>query len=58
MAFANRVKAQAHCPSSDFANAMAEWIKTQTHYSKLFTQRRCSGSVMSGCTAIAQAGRA
>jgi hypothetical protein len=42
MAFANRVKAHvAHCPSSDFANAMAEWTKTQTDYSKLFTQRRC-----------------
>ena len=42
MAFANRVKAHvAHCPSSEFAPAAAEWTKRQSDYSKLFTQRRC-----------------
>jgi|SRR6266576_650774 hypothetical protein len=42
MTFANRVKAHvAHCPNSDFAAAMADWTKTQTDYSKLFTQHRC-----------------
>jgi hypothetical protein len=42
MAFAGRVKAHvARCPSSEFAARMAEWSKTQTGYSKLFTQHRC-----------------
>jgi hypothetical protein len=42
MAFAGRVKAHvAHCPGSDFAAAAADWAKTQTDYSKLFSQRRC-----------------
>ena len=42
MAFALRVKAHvAHCPSSDYAAAVADWIKTQTDYSKLFSQHRC-----------------
>jgi hypothetical protein len=42
MAFASRVKAHvAHCPSSDFATAAADWVKTQTDYSRLFSQRRC-----------------
>ena len=42
MAFAGRVKAHvAHCPSSDYAAAVADWIKTQTDYSKLFSQYRC-----------------
>jgi hypothetical protein len=42
MAFALRVKAHvAHCPSSDHAAAVADWIKTQTHYSRLFSQHRC-----------------
>jgi hypothetical protein len=42
MAFAGRVKAHvAHCPNSDFAAAAPEWAKTQTDYSKLFSQHRC-----------------
>jgi hypothetical protein len=42
MAFAGRVKAHvAHCPTSDFATAAAEWAKTQTDYSKLFSRHRC-----------------
>ena len=42
IAFANRVKAHlAHCPSSDFAPAAADWTKTQTDYSKLFARHRC-----------------
>ena len=42
IAFANRVKAHlAHCPSSDFAPAAADWVKTQADYSKLFAQHRC-----------------
>jgi hypothetical protein len=42
MAFAGRVKAHvAHCPGSDFAAAAADWAKTQTDYSKRFSQRRC-----------------
>jgi len=42
MAFAGRVKAHvAHCPSSDYAAAIADWVKTQTDYSKLFSKYRC-----------------
>jgi hypothetical protein len=42
MGFAGRVKAHvAHCPSSDYATAVAEWDKTRTDYSKLFGQYRC-----------------
>ena len=42
MAFAGRVKAHlAHCPNSDFATAVADWGKTQTDYSRLFSQHRC-----------------
>jgi hypothetical protein len=42
MAFAGRVKAHvAHCPSSDFAQAVTEWDKTRTDYSRLFSQYRC-----------------
>jgi hypothetical protein len=42
IAFARRVKAHVvQCPNSDFAPAMAEWVKTQTDYSRLFSQRRC-----------------
>ena len=42
MAFAGRVKAHAaHCPASDYAAAIADWSKTQTDYSKLFSQHRC-----------------
>ena len=42
MAFAARVKAHvAHCPNSDYAAAVADWVKTQTDYSKLFSQYRC-----------------
>jgi hypothetical protein len=42
MAFAGRVKAHvAHCPNSDYAAAVADWIKTQTDYSKLFSRHRC-----------------
>src|SRR5215510_7025147 len=42
MAFAGRVKAHvAHCPSSDYASAVAEWDKTRTDYSRLFSQYRC-----------------
>jgi hypothetical protein len=42
MAFAGRVKAHvAHCPNSDYATAIADWDKTRTDYSKLFSQYRC-----------------
>ena len=42
MAFAGRVKAHvAHCPSSDYSDAVSEWDKTRTDYSKLFSQYRC-----------------
>ena len=42
MAFALRVKAHvAHCPSSDYAAAVADWIKTQSDYSRLFRRHRC-----------------
>lgn len=42
MAFAGRVKAHvAHCPNSDYAPAVADWDKTRTDYSKLFSQHRC-----------------
>jgi hypothetical protein len=42
IAFANRVKAHlAHCPSSDLAPTAADWVKTQTDYSKLFARHRC-----------------
>jgi hypothetical protein len=42
MAFAGRVKAHvAHCPSSDYASAIADWDKTRTDYSKLFGQYKC-----------------
>jgi hypothetical protein len=42
MAFASRVKTHvAHCPNSDYAAAVADWVKTQTDYSKLFSQHRC-----------------
>lgn len=42
MAFAGRVKAHvAHCPSSDFAQAVTEWDKTRTESTRLFSQYRC-----------------
>jgi hypothetical protein len=42
MSFANRVKAHvAHCPNSEHATAVADWDKTRTDYSKLFSQYRC-----------------
>jgi hypothetical protein len=42
MAFAGRVKAHvAHCPDSDYAAAVTDWVKTQTDYSKLFSRHRC-----------------
>ena len=42
MAFAGRVKAHvAHCPGSDYANAVGDWDKTRTDYSRLFSQYRC-----------------
>jgi hypothetical protein len=42
MLFAGRVKAHvAHCPNSDYAQAVTEWDKTRTDYSKLFSQYRC-----------------
>jgi hypothetical protein len=42
MAFARRVKAHvAHCPSSDYAAAVADWNKRRTDYSKLFSRHRC-----------------
>ena len=42
MAFALRVKAHvAHCPTSDYAAAVADWVKTQADYAKLFSRRRC-----------------
>jgi hypothetical protein len=42
MAFAGRVKAHvAHCPNSDYAAAITDWDRTQTDYSKLFSQYKC-----------------
>jgi hypothetical protein len=42
MAFASRVTAHvAHCPNSDYAAGLADWLKRQSDYSKLFRQRRC-----------------
>jgi hypothetical protein len=42
MAFASRVKAHvAHCPNSEHSTALADWDKTRTDYSKLFSQYRC-----------------
>jgi hypothetical protein len=42
MGFAGRVKAHvAHCPNSDYAAAVADWDKTRTDYSRLFSQHRC-----------------
>ena len=42
MAFASRVKLHvSRCPNSEFAPAVAEWIKKSTDYSKLFRQHRC-----------------
>jgi hypothetical protein len=42
MAFAGRVKAHvAHCPSSDYAVALADWDKTRIGYAKLFSRYRC-----------------
>jgi len=42
MAFAGRVKAHvAHCPNSDYASAIADWDRTRTDYSKLFSQYKC-----------------
>ena len=42
MAFASRVKAHvAHCPDSDYAAAIPDWLKRQSDSSKLFRQHRC-----------------
>jgi hypothetical protein len=42
IAFAGRVKAHvAHCPSSDYAAALADWDKTRIDYAKLFSRYRC-----------------
>jgi len=42
VAFARRVKAHvAHCPSSDYAAALADWDKTRIAYAKLFSRYRC-----------------
>jgi hypothetical protein len=42
MAFAGRVKAHvAHCPSSNYAAALADWDKTRIDYAKLFSRYRC-----------------
>jgi hypothetical protein len=42
MAFASRVKAHvAHCPNSEHAAALADWDRTRSDYSKLFSQYRC-----------------
>ncbi len=42
MVFAGRVKLHvAHCPETNYAAAAAQWTKTQTDYSKLFSQYRC-----------------
>ena len=42
VAFARRVKAHvAHCPSSDYAAALADWDKTRIGYAKLFSRYRC-----------------
>jgi hypothetical protein len=42
MAFAGRVKAHVvHCPSSDYAAAVADWDKTRSDYAKLFSRYRC-----------------
>ncbi len=46
MAFAGRMKAHvAQCPNSEHAPAVADWDKTQTDYSKLFSQYRCRRSL-------------
>jgi len=46
MAFAGRVKTYvAHCPNSDFAQAVTEWDKTRADYSRLFSQYRCKRSL-------------
>jgi hypothetical protein len=46
MAFAGRVKTHvAHCPNSDFAQAVTEWDKTRADYSRLFSQYRCKRSL-------------
>jgi hypothetical protein len=42
MAFALRVKLHvSRCPSSEFAPAVADWIKKSADYSKLFSKHRC-----------------
>jgi hypothetical protein len=42
IAFAARVKAHvATCPNSDFVQQVAEWEKSRTSYSKLFSRYRC-----------------
>jgi hypothetical protein len=42
MAFALRVKLHvSRCPSSEFAPAVADWIRKSTDYSKLFRAHRC-----------------
>ena len=42
MAFAGRVKAHvAHCPTSDYAAAAADWDKRRRDYAKLFSRYRC-----------------
>ena len=47
MAFAGRLKAHvAQCPSSDYAPAVAEWDRTRTDYSKLFSQYRCKRTLL------------
>ena len=42
MGFADRLKAHvAHCPSSSFVSATADWEKTRADYTKRFGQNRC-----------------
>ena len=42
MAFSARAKAHiAQCPSSDYATAAADWLKSQPDFRKLFSQYRC-----------------
>jgi hypothetical protein len=47
VAFAGRLKAHvAHCPSSSFVPAAANWEKTRIDYVKRFGQRRCKRTLL------------
>ena len=47
MVFADRLKAHvAQCPSSSFAPAAPDWVKTRADYAKLFTQTKCKRTLL------------